>query len=189
MKRFLSTLIIAGSAIIISSCAGSKTGASKKIAVEKDECEILALEAPGKRAYGTASSHKMQFAKDQAAIYARMELSRIIAAGVKAGSKIYDQQYETQTAIENKSKVEQLGLVIADNELKNIRVIWSNVYEIPERNLYEAHVCIEISSNIGDKIAEEISEDEKLRIDFDEARFKKEFDAELAKYKESRENR
>ncbi len=188
MKKLLLTLMIAGSAVVMFSCAGSKTGTSKKIAVEKDECELLALEAPGKRAYGTASSHKMQFAKDQAAVYARMELSRIIAAGVKAGSKIYDQQYETQTAIENKGKVEQLGLVIADNELKNSRIICSNVYEIPERSLYEAHVCIEISDNIGDKIAEKISEDEKLRIDFDEARFKKEFDAELAKYKKEREN-
>ena len=112
-----------------------------------------------------------------------MELSRIVAAGVKAGSKVYDQQYENQTAIENKGKVEQLGMVIAENELKNSRIVCSNAYEIPDRNLYEAHVCVEMPGNIADKIAEKISEDEKLRIDFDEARFKKEFEAELAKYK------
>lgn len=183
MKKLLLLLIIAGSAVIFSSCGSSKSATSKKVKIEQNECEVLALEAPEKRAYGTASSHKLQFAKDQAAVYARMELSRIVAAGVKAGSKVYDQQYENQTAIENKGKVEQLGMVIAENELKNSRIVCSNAYEIPDRNLYEAHVCVEMPGNIADKIAEKISEDEKLRIDFDEARFKKEFEAELAKYK------
>ena len=183
MKKLLSVWIIVVGAVIPSSCGSSKTTTSKKVKAEQNECEVLALEAPEKRAYGTASSHKLQFAKDQAAVYARMELSRIVAAGVKAGSKVYDQQYENQTAIENKGKVEQLGMVIAENELKNSRIVCSNVYEIPDRNLYEAHVCVEMPGNIADKIAEKISEDEKLRIDFDEARFKKEFEAELAKYK------
>ena len=183
LKKLLSVWINIVGAVILSYCGSSKTTTSKKVKVEQNECEVLALEAPEKRAYGTASSHKLQFAKDQAAVYARMELSRIVAAGVKAGSKVYDQQYENQTAIENKGKVEQLGMVIAENELKNSRIVCSNAYEIPDRNLYEAHVCVEMPGNIADKIAEKISEDEKLRIDFDEARFKKEFEAELAKYK------
>lgn len=187
MKKSVLLCVIFGSILLLSSCGSTQETVSKKVKVAQDECETLALEQPGKRAYGTASSHKMQFAKDQAAMYARMELTRAIAAGVKAGSKVYDQQYETQTAIENKGKVEQLGMVIAENELKNSHIICSNVYEIPERNLYEAHVCVEMSGDIADKIAEKISEDEKLRIDFDEARFKQEFEAELSKYKQ--ENR
>ena len=87
MKKLLSVWIIVVGAVILSSCGSSKTTTSKKVKVEQNECEVLALEAPEKRAYGTASSHKLQFAKDQAAVYARMELSRIVAAGVKAGSK------------------------------------------------------------------------------------------------------
>ena len=154
MKKLLLLLIIAGSAVIFSSCGSSKTTTNKNVKVEQNEVEVLALEAHEKWAYGTASSYKLQFAKDQAAVYARMELSRIVAAGVKAGSKVYDQQYENQTAIENKGKVEQLGMVIAENELKNSRIVCSHVYEIPDRNLYEAHVCVEMPGNIADKIAE-----------------------------------
>lgn len=133
---------------------------------------------------------------------ARGELATQISTYVKQAIDIYRSKY-LQNVTDSKRDYRQVAdgegkssdqvQSIASEVVKGSRVVKSNTY-VQKDNTRTAYVCVEIDVDLiiediknDQRIEKLISDDDKLKIDFDRERFADEMKALFDEYKELRE--
>lgn len=189
--------------VLFSSCGGSKkaatasypeytgagnTGTKKvtKVKEEIDECEELSLQAEAGelRAYGSAIDEDRDFARQQAVLFAKGQMVSDIEALVLNVMKAYRGKTKKDGVSTSSADIKQDISSMAENLVNGCRVICSNRYALSD-GTYECSVCIAVGTPEVEKIAgaSTLSEEEKLKVEFDAQKFRDSYKEELEKFR------
>lgn len=180
-------LVAVFAAPMIQSCKSSKESASTPKGEEKIEmyCSGPEYSSNGEyfRANDVAESTSQSMAKKKAMSNARLALAGSIQTTVKAVIDNYFQSYTSGQDIDDKERYEGLSREVIDQQLNGIRTICEEYTKTAEGN-YKCYVAIELAGNeIANNMSKRISDDEKLKIDFQYENFKKTFEKEMEEFK------
>jgi hypothetical protein len=135
------------------------------------------------RANNSGESTNQSMAKKKAMSNARLDLAAGIQTQVKAVIDNYFSSYTSGQEIEDKEKFEGLSREVINQQLNGIRTICEQFTKLENGN-YKCYVAIELA---GDEILNgmkgRISDDDKLKIDFQYEKFKEEFNKEMEEFK------
>jgi len=138
------------------------------------------------RANNSAESANQSMAKRKAMSNARLDLAQQIETQVKAVIDNYFSSYTSNENIEDKERYEGLSREVVNQKLNGIRTICEQFTQTSAGN-YKCYVAIELAGEeILNGMKNRISEDDKLRIDFQYENFKKTFESEMEEFKEGR---
>ena len=136
------------------------------------------------RANNSGESTSQSMAKKKAMSNARLDLAAAIETQVKAVIDNYFSSYTSGQDIEDKERYEGLSREVINQELTGIRTICEQFTKTQSGN-YKAYVAIELAGDeILNGMKNRISDDEKLKIDFQYEKFKEEFEKEMEDYKD-----
>lgn len=208
MKIFLTMSIIA--CCLLCSCGSSKHAAytpggttkgtspsADGLRLEDNECMILQEEKPTTRAWGNARNFDLSTAVAIAEGDARAKMARAIATAVTTAtqqSNFNITQYagnstEGQEATDSGNKQNALVKQLAKEVVENAVVIKTTRYILPNRQ-YNIYVCLEfqggtsgMSKRIVEKVKQQISDEDRMKMEYEFQKFQKSVDEELAKMK------
>lgn len=185
MKNLNYSLVamIALSAAVMVSCK------SKKDATPKGEEEVVVpCSGPDYftndkffRANSIGESQDQVTSKKKALSNARGELAASIQTTVKAVTDNYVNSTSMNEKEQLEQKFEQLNREIVDQQLSGIKTICEKLVHT-QNNTYKTYIAIELSAD--DLVAsynEQLSKDDKLKVDYDYEKFKNTFDQEMQK--------
>lgn len=162
------------------------TGETRK-KLQNDECEDKANEAAQfLRAYGVGRDADRMLARNLAAMQARAELVQQVQATVATMLNQNDVQMRSSDKRESTGKAVSFIQQLAEESLKGNKIICSNTYEVGGQ--YEVHVCIELTGqDFIQKSYNKLANEEKLIIDYNYDKYKKDFDKALDEYRKRKE--
>ena len=180
------------SAILVLFSCSSTQSITEVDAVEKMTQVEIPLSGPEYRsdkshfrATQSGTSSSLSTAKKIALQNAKTELASNIQATIKSVTDQYINQRNFQNNEECESKFEELSRTVVNQNLTNVRSIKDILYKTPEGK-FQYWIAIECpKEEIFNKVAESITEDERLKIDFDKFQYQKIFDAEMEKFENS----
>ena len=156
--------LVAVAVVLVSSCGSSKSTQSE---LYETPCS-----GPGLR---TEVSHF------RAAASAVQELATIINTTVKAVADNYAKNYVKGEEAETTQRYEDLGRTVVNQRLTGSHVICEK-YRKNANGTFTCYVCVELASeDVLAALNSSISDDSKLRIDYDYEKFKKIFEEEMSK--------
>lgn len=185
---FLMLLAALFFAPVMQSCKSSKK--AEKAATPAGETKIeVYCSGPGYfsdteyfRANDVGESTNQSMAKKKAMSNARLGLASAIETKVKAVIDNYFSSYTGSGGIEDKERYEGLSREVINQELTGIRTICEE-YTKTESGNFKCYVALELAGNeILDGMKNRISDDEKLKIDFQYEKFKQEFQKEMEQF-------
>lgn len=193
MRRFylrsfmLLTLLALIASPMMQSCKSSKKSAAAPAGEEKITLYCSGPEyfsnAEYFRANDVGESTNQSMAKKKAMSNARLALAGSIETTVKAVIDNYFSSYTSDQTIEDKERYEGLSREVINQKLNGIRTICEEYTKTAEGN-YKCYVAIELAGEeIANGMSKRISDDDKLRIDFQYENFKKTFEKEMEDFK------
>src|SRR5690349_20405690 len=133
------------------------------------------------RANSLGESADLVVSKKKAMDNARAELAAAIQSTVKTVTDNYVNSREFNNKEELQERFEQLNRTIVDQTLSGIKMICEKQVQTESKG-YKTYVAIELSaSDIVQKYTENLSKDQRLKIDYDYEKFKDTFDKEMEK--------
>jgi hypothetical protein len=183
-KLTFSTFMLAAlAALFVISCK------SKKEATPKGETEVV-IPCSGSdffttkdafRANSIGESMDQVTAKKKALTNARNELAAAIQTTVKTVTDNYVNSREMNKKEELEQRFESLNREVINQTLSGIRTICEKNM-LTQQGTYKSYVAIELSAaDLVSKYNERLSQDERLKIDYDYEKFKKTFEDEMQK--------
>lgn len=134
------------------------------------------------RANSLGESSDLVVSKKKAMDNARAELAASIQSTVKTVTDNYVNSREFNNKEDLEERFEQLNRTIVDQTLSGIKMICEKQVQTNGDKGYRTYVAIELSaSDIVQKYNENLSKDERLKIDYDYEKFKETFDKEMEK--------
>lgn len=126
-----------------------------------------------------AESKDLSLAKQKAFNSARTGLASMISTKVKAMTDNYVKNYVQDDVEEVRKRYEDISRQVINQELNGIKTICEEATE--NKGKYTYYVCLELTGeDILGSLTKKMSEDSKLRTDFDYEKFKKEFEKEMS---------
>ena len=192
-KVFFSLAI---ASILLSSCGGSKQvstqsqwGAPPEMELAPNECIELQHEKPDIRAYGegisTRESRASAYAEDQA----RAQFRRSIESYIKTAQSEDGVMYGNNTGADEAGMSNDMVVSIAEGLVKNMVILKTNRYMRADGS-YHIYVCLEyngsrevLANDITNRVKQRVSDDERLKMQYDFNKFRERVEAELAKQK------
>ena len=181
-------------------CKSSKSVTSNdEVAIKVDQCIELQEKAPERREWGEGTDYTMTDASAYAQASARAKFAFKLESVVEAGTSHSSQKFNKASSNgENGGLVsDRTGLdknfysVVTQQIVKNTVVIKTSPYKQKDGQ-YHVYVCIEyrgtledMAESIASKVNEQLSDEEKLKIQFDYQQFKKEIEEQLKNMKQS----
>ncbi len=201
MKKILLFAVIA-TAMMVTSCGTSKQATSMSkvtgdVLIESNPCEEYAMEKPAQRAVGVGQHFQEATAKNQAELQARAALAKALQTCIETTTKDYadDKTMFSADDVSGQSITDQTAILNDRTEamskelVKGASVAKVTKYRTPN-NQYKVYVCVEYSEDVAQmagkvskSFGEMLSQDQKIRIDFNEQRFKKEMEQKMQEYK------
>lgn len=136
------------------------------------------------RAKQVGKSPDLATAKKIAFQNARGEMAANINAMVKRVTDQYTNQRTVGNAQEFENKFEELSREVVNQQLANVKEIGEKIFKEPDGS-YSYWIAIEASKKeVFEKIDAKISNDAKLKLDYDKMKFQQIFDAEMKKLAE-----
>ena len=133
------------------------------------------------RANAMGLSNSMEIASQKAMTAARAKLAAAIQTTVKTVTDNYASSYEVNQQEEARGRFQSLTREVVNQKLNGVRVICQKTMKSPDGQ-YKCYVAVELAGNeIAQAMNNRISNDEKLRTDFEYEKFKKVFDEEMKK--------
>jgi hypothetical protein len=133
------------------------------------------------RANSLGESSDLVVSKKKAMDNARAELAASIESTVKTVTDNYVNSREFNNKEDLEERFEQLNRTIVNQTLSGIKMICEKQVQT-DKGGYRTYVAIELSaSDIVQKYNENLSRDERLKIDYDYEKFKETFDKEMEK--------
>lgn len=202
MKKFFGFLTASIVAATLAGCGGSKQvaqnsqwGAPRELKQEVDECIVYATQKPGVRTWGDGTSASVSRAASYAENQARARFARALSSSIKTATEDNGQKYEkdafngtsgSQRADEDQ-KLNDYAQTIANGIIKNMAMVKTTQYMRAD-GAYHIYVCLEYTGSMGDlaneisrQLKQQISDDERLKMDYDFEKFRKRVEEELAK--------
>lgn len=167
--------------------------------IEQDECITMADGNPN-RAWGEATNGRIAYAKQYAEGQARAALVRKISSAILTATNENDINYsksaysgnEGAIASDEASKGEGKTLQLAKEVVNNVVVMKTSIYQKPN-GLYHVYVCVEqqdsptkLASKIKNNIEQQVSDDERLKMEFQFKKFEETIEKELGKLKDEK---
>lgn len=133
------------------------------------------------RANSLGESSDLVVSKKKAMDNARAELAASIESTVKTVTDNYVNSREFNNKEDLEERFEQLNRTIVNQTLSGVKMICEKQVQTSQGG-YRTYVAIELSaSDIVQKYNENLSKDERLKIDYDYEKFKETFDKEMEK--------
>lgn len=185
---FLMLLAALFFAPVMQSCKSSKSAEKGKVPSGETKIEMY-CSGPGYfsdneyfRANDVGESTNQSMAKKKAMSNARLAMASAIETKVKAVIDNYFSSYTSNSNIEDKERYEGLSREVVNQELTGIRTICEE-YTKTESGNFKCYVALELAGNeILNGMKNRISDDEKLKIDFQYEKFKQEFQKEMEQF-------
>lgn len=138
------------------------------------------------RATATGESMDRETAKKKARSNAQSELAKTINSTMK----VVGDNYVNSTEFNNKEEVtetfQEMARTVVDQELKGAIEICEKLTQRPD-GTFVSYVALELSgSDIADAYNSKLSQNEKLKADYNYEKFKETFEKEMQKFEEGR---
>lgn len=181
--RLSTSMLVVLAAVMIVGCK------SKKNATPKGETEVVVpCSGPDYfttnkffRANSIGESQDQVTSKRKALTNARNELAQAIQTTVKTVTDNYVNSREMNNREEIEERFETLNREVVDQTISGIRTLCEKLVRT-EQGTYKTYIAIELSADeLVSKYNERISQDERLRIDYDYEKFKETFEKEMDK--------
>ena len=193
MKTKFIPFVCAGLAAMLAvpSCGGQKQAASTDFVevsnVPFDTPEYK-TDANYFRATASGTSKDLEMARTIADLNARNALAAQVEAIVKSVTDRYGNQYDVNGDSEVRGKVETAIRQVVNQTLQGSIVKDSKLLRNGEGE-YQYWICVEMSRVPVAEAVEDVlvSNDERLAVDFDQYRFMKTFEEEMANYEKNKQ--
>lgn len=158
------------------------------------EAESYALKKPGTRAAGKGVSSRESVAVQVARTQARAAFAEAISSAVNSALKIsgFDvSQYagddeEGHEVSDGAEKTNTMIKSVSKQVIENTQVVKTNKFYNKKTRKYTVFVCLEyngdiakLSKEIANKVSQKISDEQRMKIDFELENFEKEIEKEL----------
>jgi hypothetical protein len=137
------------------------------------------------RSKQSGKSPDLATAKKIAYQNARAEMAANINATVKRVTDQYTNQRTVGNAQEFENKFEELSREVVNLEMSNVKELGQKTFQDPSDKAYIVWIALESNKkSVLEKIDAKISNDSKLKLDYDKQKFQQIFDAEMKKLAE-----
>lgn len=158
------------------------------------EAESYALKKPGTRAAGKGVSSRKSVAVQVARAQARAAFAEAISSAVNSALKIsgFDvSQYagddeEGHEVSDGAEKTNTMIKSVSKQVIENTQVVKTNKFFNKKTRKYTVFVCLEyngdiakLSKEVANKVSQKISDEQRMKIDFELENFEKEIEKEL----------
>ena len=158
------------------------------------EAESYALKKPGTRAAGKGVSSRESVAVQVARAQARAAFAEAISSAVNSALKIsgFDvSQYagddeEGHEVSDGAEKTNTMIKSVSKQVIENTQVVKTNKFFNKKTRKYTVFVCLEyngdiakLSKEVANKVSQKISDEQRMKIDFELENFEKEIEKEL----------
>ncbi|WP_439184187.1 hypothetical protein [Carboxylicivirga taeanensis] len=138
------------------------------------------------RASAMATSSDLSLAEEKALLNAKQRLVTLINSNTKSVTDRYVNEREFGDAAEFEQKFENLTREVADETINNIVIACQKKSVLPNGK-YRGFIAIEVSKeDILNGINDRLSNNQKLQVDYDKAKFEEIFNQEMQKMAEER---
>lgn len=205
MKRFkvFSAAGIALVGLLVSACKGPgqvaapKSNIVQEVYQEVDKCVKMAMAKPETRTWGEAYDYRISFATSYAEGQARAQMRRKISAAIASATGEDGAGYEKSASSGNEGQsVRDEGRKknnyvdqVANGIVNNMAVIETSQY-LRNDGSYHIYVCLEyrdgiskMSENIAKNVEQQVSDDERMKMNFEFNKFRERIENELRKQK------
>jgi hypothetical protein len=189
MKTTKLLLIPVAAAIMLSGCKSKKSTPVQKetgaveISVPFSTKEFRSDEN-NFRSKQVGKSPDIATAKKIAFQNAKAEMAGNINSTVKRVTDQYTNQRTVGNTQEFENKFEELAREVVNMEMSNVKEIGEKIFKEPDGG-YSYWIAIEANKkDVFDKLDAKISNDAKLKLDYDKQKFQQIFDAEMKKMAE-----
>ena len=169
----------------------SSCGSSEKVASAKSQGEeLIEVYCTGSdyqsdkkhfRASAIGESLDHMVSKKKAGTNARAELASLVASTIKGTIDNYINSTELNNVEQVEERFEGLTREVINQQLNNIKVICEKQTRTAQ-NKYKTYIALEMSGEDLEKaIEQKLSQDEKLKVDYDYNKFKETYEAEMQK--------
>ena len=169
----------------------SSCGSSEKVASAKSQGEeLIEVYCTGSdyqsdkkffRASAIGESLDQMVSKKKAGTNARAELASLVASTIKGTIDNYINSTELNNVEQVEERFEGLTREVINQQLNNLKVICEKQTRTAQ-NKYKTYIAIEMSGEDLEKaIEQKLSQDEKLKVDYDYNKFKETYEAEMQK--------
>lgn len=139
------------------------------------------------RATGTGTSPRQDMAQRIAEQNARTQLTRQLSTKIFDAISSSNTQYQLDKTDEYSGKVNNLSEGVAMGVLKGTKIACDEMRQNTKTGDYISYVCIEFNPktavpSIVSAVKQSISNDDRLKIDFQEEQFRKKMEKELEKF-------
>ncbi len=201
MLRIL-TLVLIAPCLLLSSCGSKKSTSAypdytgrgtvpTRVEEVTDECKEMALNAPASelRASGSAISSNRDFGTHQAVLYAKAALVAQIESLTLNVMKAYRSDTRSNGKMTNEEVVKQDVGAMSEQTIENCKVICSKVYRLSD-GTYECNVCVSIPARDVEQAigATVLTDDERLKVEFNAEQFRNSYADELKAFREKQMN-
>ena len=183
MKKIINLLsVFLISAMVLNSCAAKKATTKTVGDVEiKIPCSNFRSDKDYFRANQSSNSTDLSQSRDEALEITKNRLAGLIETKMKNVSERYASDRKTADISEFNKKFESMTRSVVNQELVDINIVCEKTMQKPDGS-YNTFVAIECSKEtIYNGISKGISNDQKLRQDYDASKFKGVFDEEINK--------
>ena len=177
--------------LFCASCASSKKAAAPVTPGEIEvaiplSCPEYRSDAEYWRAVQTGTSKEMSMAKKVAAQNARQELAATVQHKIKAVIENYGQNASLGANNENETLYQEMARTVINQQMNGVELVGEKLFRL-EDGTYRYHVCLQMNREaLGTGISDALSNDDRLKLEFDKAQFKKVFDEEMARFAEQK---
>ena len=177
--------------LFCASCASSKK-VSRTTPVAIGEIEVtIPLGGPEYqsnaecwRAVQTGTSKDMSMAKKVAMQNARQELAATVQHTMKAVIENYGQNASMGANNENETLYQEMARTVIEQQMNCVELGGEKLFRLDDGS-YRYPVCLQMNREaIGASVSDALSNDDRLKLEFDRAQFKKVFDEEMARFAE-----
>jgi len=169
----------------------SSCGSSEKVASAKSQGEeLIEVYCTGPdfqsdkkhfRASAIGESMDQMVSKKKAGTNARAELASLVASTIKGTIDNYVNSTELNNVEQVEERFEGLTREVINQQLNNIKVICEKQTRTSQSK-YKTYIALEMSAEDLEKaIEQKLSQDEKLKVDYDYNKFKETYEAEMQK--------
>ena len=179
-------------AIAVMALTGCKSKKKQTIQKETGAVEISVPLSESKyrsdndafRAKQVGKSPDLATAKKIAFQNAKSEMAANINSTIKRVTDQYTNQRTIGNAQEFENKFEELAREVVNLEISNVKEIGEKIFKEPD-GAFSYWICVEAGKKeVFDKLDAKISNDAKLKLDYDKQKFQQIFDAEMKKLAE-----
>lgn len=196
MKRTLTTMaLVALVATAMVGCRSNKDYAKSENDVRQRQTRLVEVEEPLSgsdywtndkyfRGKGTAVSSNLSTAKKMAIQDADENLAGDVMKMVESVTTTYAKNRNIGGVIEDDSKFEVMSRTVVSQQLNSVRTIGEKTFIDEQTGHYHAFVAREMKVDaVYDALRRQLTEDQKLRQDFDEEQYRKTFNEALEQFK------